>query len=366
MKYTSKEIMKWPNPYETFNKTDGLYGENLDTLNELSDKHKEKVDLATKIIHACPKTDLNPLRKKLEALNVNGKNSFYSVITQAYEVKQSLIGLVDPRNKNPHNLFLGKEFNSGVYAQFGELAQLTLKGSESGLAEKLALKTPADQRSELARNIAIAFPDSLFAKKIGTAMTLVHQLETLLLGAHPEQFFSSPDFNTEICKEFLNLSATTLKGQEKAIGDKLSELALATQAQLRRKLQLLSSTTHDAANPFKLIIDVMPYQPTNISTNPNTLYGKSEKEPYSPALQQSTSLNSEASTIDVMPNQPTNLSTNPNTLYGKSGKEPYSPALQQSTSPNSEASTDEDNTDHLSDEELFYEASQLTSISYSF
>ena len=284
MPYTSQQIIQLPNPYQALGSSDA-FAENRGALNGLT--AAEQVAVATKIIFACPKEKLSSFRPQLEALNspIYG-NSFYSVITEAYEVRQSIRGLWDYRNTTPHNLFLGNACNPAIFHRFSELAKKTLDGYESIIAERLALSTPQAERSNLARQITIMFPNSLFAQKIGTAFMLRHNIDTLLLGETPEQFFSSKEFNTETCQEFPKLFASLLKDKEATIGNKLTAINASARVQIRRKLQLLTPTAHDDANPFKLIIDVMPYEPTSVSpiaTNPNTLFSTG-KGPYSPAL----------------------------------------------------------------------------------
>jgi hypothetical protein len=73
----------------------------------------------------------------------------------------------------------------------------------------------------------------------------------------PEEFFTSPEFNVDLCLEFSMLFATLLEGHEQTIGTKLSLLEPKVRHDIGRKLEMMCPKAHDKHNPFKLIATAM-------------------------------------------------------------------------------------------------------------
>ncbi|MBI2786421.1 MAG: hypothetical protein HYX60_09025 [Legionella longbeachae] len=282
MIFTYEQIIKLENPYEAFSNGDAL-AENAEVLNALS--NKEKNILATKIISDCPMTKFKNYGLQIEALrNLTKKDgSFHSVISEAYQVRQSIFSLFDPRNKAPHSLLIGEEFNPTPFHRFSELAKNVLKNNEPAIAERLALCAPGEVHSQIARNIDIVFPKSALTTKMQVAFTLHRNIKQFLLGDNPEKFFSSRDFNHDTCNMFANMFRSLLKDHEEEIGTKLGTLKSAeVRIKILHQLELLSTEVFDQANPFKQIAEVIrkkqiseDKENTSLANNPNGLFAKS-------------------------------------------------------------------------------------------
>ncbi|KTD53558.1 hypothetical protein Lsan_3968 [Legionella santicrucis] len=280
MPFTYEQIIELENPYEQLSNGDAL-AENAKVLNQLSEE--EQKTLATKIIAACPESKFKQYGRHINALRSFEEDGFHAVISGAYQVRHRIFTLLDPRNKTPHSLFL-EEFNPDLFNNFGDLAKEILKGNEQAIAERLALCTPEESRSKLARNVEITFPHSSFATKSKAAFAIRRNVDKLL-GENPEQFFESRDFNKDAYNMFPSMFQTLLKGQEDQIGKKLS--GLDSQDAIRRQLSLLHTEVFDEANPFKLIAEVMgpKIEQKKVSfqgTNPSRMFGHSRRQSISP------------------------------------------------------------------------------------
>ena len=200
MPYNKDQLLKLANPYQELNDGDALaeHQEELDSLSE-----EEMMSLATQLVLDCPKEELTQFGRAILALRTQPSEeaSFYSVLSAALEVKKRIISLLDPRNEHPHRMLLAPELASDLFHQYSELAMGVLHTNEIAIAQRLALSTPKEKRSELMRNVQNTFEDSLFASKLGAAFTLVRNIE-LLLGDKPRDFFSSIEFNVRLCLEF--------------------------------------------------------------------------------------------------------------------------------------------------------------------
>jgi hypothetical protein len=285
MVFTYEELIALENPYEELNTGDAL-AENAAGLNALS--NDEKRTLSTKIIAACPQAKLNNYFLQIEALKnpANTSESFHSVISEAYQVRKRIFALMDPKNRAPHNLLTGEEFTPELFHRFKDLTQMVLENNEPVIAERLALCAPEHGRSQIARNIDIAFPKSTLTTTLQSAFTLRRNIDRLLLGAKPEQFFTSLDYKKENCDLFVTMFRTLLKDREKEIADKLAAIeSMETRAKVKHQLELLSTKTFDKTNPFKLIAENMnaiissepmkTVSPGSQATNPSGLFGKS-------------------------------------------------------------------------------------------
>jgi hypothetical protein len=284
MAFTYQEIIALENPYEELSTGDAL-AENAAVLNALD--NDEKRTMATKIIAACPQAKLNSYFLQIEALKnpSNTSESFHSVISEAYQVRKRIFALIDPKNRAPHNLLIGDEFTPELFHRFKELTQKVLENNEPIIAERLALCAPDAARSQIARNIDIAFPKSALTTTLQTAFTLRRNIDHVLLGAKPEQFFTSPDYKKETCDLFATMFRTLLKDKEKEIADKLAAIeSMETRAKIKHQVELLSTKTFDKTNPFRLIAESMnatlgsesmiKVSQGNQTTNPSGFFGK--------------------------------------------------------------------------------------------
>ena len=284
MAFTNKEIMELDNPYEQFCDGDAL-AENAVVLNALSASEQDA--LASRIIAACPDKEFKQYRNHIQALGhfAADENTFHSVLNEAYQVRQSIASILDPRNKNPHLLFTKKEFNADPFHHFSALAEQCLKNNETAIAERLALCTPADERSKVKRNLSIAFPtmaraNQSLGQNIEQAFVLRHQIDETLLGGTPNVFFKGANYNLASCKKFMNMFRQLLAGHEEAIGKKLGDSkALRSQSFIQNQLDLLHTEAHDQTNPFKRIAESMKHEVSMketinhaLSVNPHGLF----------------------------------------------------------------------------------------------
>ncbi|CAM2732656.1 hypothetical protein [Legionella worsleiensis] len=193
-------------------------------LNELS--AEEKKEFATRLVMDCPPAKLKSFRSVVEsARDLNsGEPSLYSLLSEAYEVKNRIYALLDPRNKNPHSLLIGSEFNLDLFNNYRDLASEVLSTIERDIAMRLAETTPEKNRNQVAINVNRAFPDTLFAAKVAQAFVLKRDIDRLLLGSEPYKFFTSRDYNLDSCHEFPKLFAIT-REKETSIA---TQLALTT------------------------------------------------------------------------------------------------------------------------------------------
>lgn len=222
-------------------------------LNKL-DK-KEMRELASKMVLECPSEQLNAFGRAIEALRVphDDSESFHSVIVAAYEVKQRIVALLAPSNKNPHNMLLQKEFDATLFNNFNELALKILNNNETSISIRLALSTPDKNRRELINNVLSVFPDSELSTKIEAAFSLRHELDALL-GDKPEEFFLSREFDPGLCHEFNSLCLSILNGKEEAIGEQLSKIQSSqTLSTICKKLEILNADASNKNNPFRKI-----------------------------------------------------------------------------------------------------------------
>lgn len=283
MEYNSKEIMQLTNPYEVLGKHDlAPYQPIFDSLSS-----EDKITLAVKMVSGCPENQLKEFRRKFNALNtfIHEEETFYSVLQGAHQVKSIISAALNDNNRNPHQ-FLLEEFNPDLLNRFSELALSTISFNTAFLAEQMALSTPAEQRSKVARNAELVFSESDLAQKINQAFTLRRDIENLLLGELPEQFFTSADFNPRLYPLFSNLF-DIIENQIEAIGLKLSQLSdVKTKEKVIECIDQLHTEGHDEVNPFKRIADVMqkPRISDKVSAvnNPNKLFGDSKQQKSKP------------------------------------------------------------------------------------
>jgi hypothetical protein len=221
MGYTVEEIRDLENPYLNLGNGDAL-AEHREELNKLTPE--EQMDLASRMVLGCPNTELKDFFHAIEATRnpSDDTQTFHSVLASAYEVKKRIFALQDPRNKNPHLLILGNEFDEELFGTYHDLAMQVLDKNETSIAERLAITTPADDRNQLALNVKGIFPNSLFATKLGHAFAIRRDIDTLLLTDHPELFFSSREFSIDGCIEFKGLFQSLTEQDATNIAQKLA------------------------------------------------------------------------------------------------------------------------------------------------
>lgn len=257
MSFTSEQIKQLDNPYQEL-KTAKLLAEHQTELDKLSPE--EMNDVATKMLLACPKEEMQQFADAFAGLK-QSESEFFAVLYNAHETTMRIIALLDPEHSTPHSLLSGKEFNQDRFNEFDVLTRGLLKGNEVSLAIRLALTTPAEVRSSVASNLAKVFPGSECAQKVGAAFNLCRQIEGSLLKDQPQKFFTSRDYNPDLCREFSPLLSALLKGNEQRIGQQLSLLERKEISQICRELEQLNTVAHDRENPFRLIVAAITIPP---------------------------------------------------------------------------------------------------------
>lgn len=250
MTHTSEDIKKLDDPYSELNSSDQLV-EHQEELDKLSSKEMNK--LASKMMFACPHAELNSFGHAIKAIK---DSTFHPVLYQAYEVTQRMHTLLNPDHPRPHDFLTGKEFNGDLFNEFTKLSLKFIKDNETVIATRLALTTPEEQRSELSKNVRNTFRDSELPAKIGAAFTLRRSIDQLL-GDKPEDFFTSKEFNIDLCNEFSMMFPPLLEGREQQIGEKLSTLDHSVRHKIARHFETINCQAHDKNNPFKLISAAM-------------------------------------------------------------------------------------------------------------
>ncbi|AHE65607.1 hypothetical protein [Legionella oakridgensis] len=134
---------------------------------------REKIDIATQMVLSVASESLRAFNYDVEALRHPEKNeeTFHETISQALEVRQRLESILDLRNRHPHRQLLAPEFNVDLYIKFSFLCISLIAEQAEKLAARLAETTPFEHKSELARNINLAFGErSPLALAINEAM----------------------------------------------------------------------------------------------------------------------------------------------------------------------------------------------------
>lgn len=246
MGYTVEELRDLKNPYKDLGTGDAL-AEHREELNSLTPD--EQKSLAARMILECPLSDLRTFGHEIEAGRTphNDKKTFHAVLSEAYEIKNRIIALLDPRNKNPHLLILDNEFDEELFNNHKQLAIDVLENNEAAIAERLALTTPATDRHQLALNVKGIFPGSVLAEKIGHAFAVRRDIDNHLLGDNPHEFFASREYNEDACHEFSGLFSV-ITDQESSIAAKLAlTVPQDNRSSILRNIQGIVPTSNELA-----------------------------------------------------------------------------------------------------------------------
>lgn len=250
MPYTAEQIKQLDNPYQELHTAESLAMHKTE-LDKLSPE--EMKVLATKMLLACPNEDMNQFAKNFAELK-KAESSFFTVLYEAHDIKMHIIALLNPKHPTPYSLLIGEEFSQDRFNKFNTLASELLKSNEAALAIRLALTTPPENRSSVAANVRNTFPKSECAQKVAAAFDLCRQMDRYLLSGQPQQFFSSKDYNPDLCREFSSLFFARIKNNEATIGKQLSLLKREEISKIYRQLEQLNIAAHDKENPIKLIV----------------------------------------------------------------------------------------------------------------
>lgn len=208
------------NPYSMLGTADAL-AIYKDELNDLADEVRK--GLSIRLIMNCPAENMRSFFHAIEALTdpVDRAQSIYTVMSQAYKVKNSLLSLMDDRNKEPHLMILG-QFDIELFNEYNALASDILRGNELEIAQKLAKTTPQELHNDLKLKLGQLFLNSPLTTKTGHAFTVCRNIDNLLLGETPHQFFSDEDFNPGAYGEFSELITEAIKDKESTIAAKIA------------------------------------------------------------------------------------------------------------------------------------------------
>lgn len=289
-KFSSEEITSSDNPYELFNREvtreeeiedideddnlieehphqtlGDIFVENKDTLNSF-EPIKQKT-LAFVMVAKCPADELRKLGRALTALSSpkdNPEGTFYAAVYPYYETKVRLLGLLDERNKAPHRTLMDSKPYFDKYKSF---AESVLKKNEVRIAERLAMYTPVEKRSDVAQCVGSTFARSNFSSLVGAAFSLQRDIE-YLLSENPEKFFTSKEFNRDHCLLFSQLFSS-IKGHEEEIGIKLAKISSEEiRSDIVKGLRLLNTFVYSSANPFAEIHSSMKKNTLLVGHNP--------------------------------------------------------------------------------------------------
>jgi RNA polymerase subunit RPABC4/transcription elongation factor Spt4 len=225
MPLSKEALLALENPYKTLNDGDAL-AEHQGILDLLS--KEEMLAFASTLIFNCPQKELSQFGHAINALRSlpGNTDSFHGALSKALELRKRLSLMLDSGNSRPYQMMLDEESYPALFQEYKELTMKLLNGKEHAIAERLALTTPKAQRSEVAHNIQITFAKGVLASEVNKAYTLVRHIE-LLVGEQPEQFFTTADYNKELCHEFPGLFVV-LDDHEDEIAKKLAETAAIT------------------------------------------------------------------------------------------------------------------------------------------
>lgn len=77
-----------------------------------------------------------------------------------------------------------------IFNEFKELSRAFLEPKAKELAEKIALSTPAEKRTELLRHVSMAFRDTEFANNLAKTINLAASVKSVIAGG---SLFKSSD-----------------------------------------------------------------------------------------------------------------------------------------------------------------------------
>ncbi|EHL32527.1 hypothetical protein [Legionella drancourtii] len=280
MAYSKNEILGFDNPYNHLNDGDVL-AEHQEILDALD--HDRKTILASAMVSKCPPEKLKEFGRALNALGSpmnSSQGTFHAIIFPLHQVKTRMFSLLDPENPRPHTIL---KDSLDLFNEHKYFALHVLINHEAALAERLAALAP-EERNRTAQLLKSAFPKSPLTEKINIAFTLQRNIECLLLGAQPEQFFTSRDFSREHCLLFANLFTPIKDELAQHIGVKLAQITAAeTRQKVEEGLKSLTTSAHDKANPFALIRQAMNANTLSVASNMHSSFASPAKKQEDPA-----------------------------------------------------------------------------------
>jgi hypothetical protein len=176
---------------EEINLADVL-AEHYDDLN----KHDLKEQFADNLVLSWPDSHINELGTAIRAIHIanedeDSETTLYNLLAIRFEARKILMSIVDTHNTKPHEQFLDGEFNADRFNACDTFSSnLVNNANEETIVQRLTQTTPSNQRSKVARNVHLAFPNSTLAVAVGTAFEGVRNQE--LAGISRLNLFQTP------------------------------------------------------------------------------------------------------------------------------------------------------------------------------
>lgn len=209
--------------------------------------------IACRLAETTPEGDRSKVSRNVS--NLFNDTVFAAKVGHAFTVKRNIDRLL--LSDRPDQFFTSRDFSIESCHEFSKLFDV-VKDKELTIAGKLALHTPETSRTTVAQHIAgVWSEDSELATQTRTAFALRRDIEQLLLGKNPEQFFSSREFSIDNCLAFAPLFPALLEGHEQAIGEKLSKCDPKTRADINTKLERINPAAHNQESTFRKIACAM-------------------------------------------------------------------------------------------------------------
>lgn len=221
MPFTKEQIIAIDDLYQQLGSADQL-AEHKKELELLS--VEEKKNLAIKLVKQCPEKNMNHLGLAINALKgpvtEGQEETFAHIVSQVWEIRKKISALNDVHHPAPHTLLLAPELNTDLFTEYADYSFELLDGKEMPIAQKLAMTTPREKRSELVRNIQNTFPDSQFVSVVGKTFAFRRELD-VLLSDEPYKFFISPEFNARAYVQY-DILLELLEDKDEEIAAKLA------------------------------------------------------------------------------------------------------------------------------------------------
>lgn len=234
--------------------------ENKKQLNALSVEQMRA--FITRFLSKYTDDDLKSFQSTVEAMRdpLEQKTNFQTIAREGLTVLKCVFGLIDTRNKAPHNLVFN-EFNVELFHHFRELVDETLHGNEINAATRIVQSVPFERLNDLSKKIGEVLPESTFFSKVQAACIVRREVENHLLSDDPKTFFTSCEFGCEfnpgLMQEFSQLLHHLLQNREEQIAAKLALLDAPTRSAISKKLEMINPIALNKNHPLRLIAQMM-------------------------------------------------------------------------------------------------------------
>lgn len=241
----------------------------------------KETPIAEKLALNLPLTELSKIMRVTNHL-CQGHNILTSELNAAFLLRSNIENLL--LKDNPKAFFSSRDTNQGLCQKFSNLFNLT-RGKESQIAEKLALTTTAEERHLIGSRVEkLCDRENELQAQIRASFELRTNIEHILLGEHPEEFFEeSKGFSADICLQFPTIFPTLINGHEAAIGQKLALQDSAKISQIIFKLEHINPDARSQNSAFRLLASeiMSAAQKNKQSTSASTSDSRPLKAPVS-------------------------------------------------------------------------------------